>query len=139
MLQQELVDILSDITKRHWSTHKKPLLLSSIPPLLVNQFQDYKIALSGRTLKRFVKETENLEDSQYKYIEHPSQKAKVGLTPKEINYLFPEPTNSNEINPTFLSDSEKSLINFLKALKNLSQEDQDKIHLPVSVIVNMIK
>jgi ribosomal protein S4 len=96
---------------------------------------DYKDILSGRSLKKFIKETEG----KYKLVEHPYQKAKVALIPKNESYKFPELDEKQEQSVIINRNAEKALIEFLKALKKLPEQDQEKVQIPVSVLVKMLK
>jgi len=135
MTQEKLIDALEQIAVHHWNTNKQPVLLSNLPPLLMKNLPDYKDILSGRSLKKFIKESEG----KYKLVEHPYQRAKVALLPKDESYKFPELDEKHEQSVIIDRNAEKALIEFLKALKKLPEQDQEKVQIPVSVLVKMIK
>lgn len=135
MTQETLIYALEQIVEHHWNTNKQPVLLSNLPPLLMKSLPDYKDILSGRSLKKFIKETEG----KYKLVEHPYQKAKVALIPKNESYKFPELDEKQEQSVIINRNAEKALIEFLKALKKLPEQDQEKVQIPVSVLVKMLK
>lgn len=55
MTQEKLIDALEQIAAHHWNTNKQPVLLSNLPPLLMKNLPDYKVILSGRSLKNSLK------------------------------------------------------------------------------------
>ncbi|HHB7052116.1 TPA: hypothetical protein ACN7KQ_003138 [Klebsiella pneumoniae] len=139
MTQEQLVTVLGNIAESHWKANKQPVLLSNLPPLLLKSHPDYKETLLGKSLKKFIKDTENVDGCKYKLIEHELQRAKVALLPKSATYSFPDSDKKVETSVINDRNSEKALIEFLKCLKKLPEQDQEKIQIPVSVIVKMIK
>ena len=137
--QESLVKLLAKIAKAQWDSKTQPVLLSNLPPLLAGDAPDYKDFLAGKSLKQFIKETEGNAGNQYTLIEHPTQRAKLAILPTGVTYDFPEALTTSE--PTTANDrsSEKALVDFLKALKKLPPQDISDVHIPVSVLVKMMK
>lgn len=137
--RQSLIKSLTGIALMHWETKGVPVLLSNIPPLLLNGEPNYKEFLGSQSLKQFIKDTEIEDGAQYQLITHPTQSAKLGLVPLPdgASFKFEE---SSILEPS-ISDrsSEKALIDFLKALKKLPAQDLAEVHIPVSVLVKMMK
>lgn len=136
--KESLIKVLAEISKSQWQSKEQPVLLSNLPPLLAGEASDYKIFLAGKSLKQFIKETEG-ESSKYKLIEHPNQPAKLAILPNESIYKFPETLTTPA--PTTANDrsSEKALVDFLKELKKLPSQDIADVHIPISVLVKMMK
>jgi hypothetical protein len=137
----ELIDSLRTIAKSQWDASKQPVLLSNLPPLLAEKNANYREALAGISLKEFVKNTEGTQGKNYKLVTHPSQSAKLGLVPipEGESFEFLEiPTASEQSNVSDRS-SEKSLIDFLKALKKLPPKDLAEVSIPIAVLVKMLK
>ena len=137
--QESLIELLGKISKSQWESKAQPVLLSNLPPLLAGDEPNYKDFLAGKSLKQFIKETEGDAGNQYRLIEHPTQRAKLAILPHGVTYEFPEMLTTPE--PTTANDrsSEKALVDFLRALKKLSPQDIENVHIPVSVLVKMIK
>lgn len=124
-------EILSD----YWETNKKALLLSNLSPLLIDKIPDYKQTLAGKSLKDFIRESSH--EFEYKLVEHPAQSAKIGVIPEGVDFSF---LNEKSIQQEKLETNyEKSIFYFLKELKKLDPEDIDKIQIPLSVLVKLIK
>jgi hypothetical protein len=130
---------LKEIASSHWTKYQQPVLLSNLPALLASKNSNYKELLNGKTLKQFVIETAT--NNSYKLIAHPTQKAKLGVVPlpEGNNYIFPDSQIIDKNAFNFDSTSEKTLLEFLKALKKLPEQDIKNINIPVSILVKMIK
>lgn len=138
--RQSLIKSLEKIAATHWKTTGQPVLLSNVPPLLAGDEPEYKEFLGNQSLKQFIKETEVEPSSQYKLITHPNQSAKLGLVPLPEGDKFQfEESAPPEQPPINDRSSEKALIDFLKALKKLPPQDLAEIHIPISVLVKMMK
>jgi hypothetical protein len=138
--QEKLAKALGVIVNAFWTSNKKPILLSSIPPELEKKITDanYKDFLEGKSIKQFIKLTE--AKFEYKLIEHPTQKAKIGLVPSTADYNFPTISAESEKKPSDAGSKTKNEgIALIKILSKLSDEDLEKITIPVSVIVKLFK
>lgn len=136
--QKNLQEALMDIAKAHWQANAQPVLLSNLPPLLLNEIPDYKKLLGTNSLKQFI--LESAASSGYKLVEHPTQTAKIGLLPAEESFEFTAPTVTQDIQaPQNPRANEKALIEFLRALKTLPAKDIADVHIPVSVLVGLLK
>ena len=79
--RESLIESLVKIATAHWKAKGQPVLLSNIPPLLAGDEPEYKDFLGKQSLKQFIKDTEAENNSKYKLIIHPTQSAKLALTP----------------------------------------------------------
>lgn len=134
--QSELVTAIKAISEDYWRSQNSPILLSALPLMLEKSNPNYRAVLGDRTLKAFVRETENTES--YKLVEHPIQRARVGVVPAEANYEFPQGVPSP---PTVITakNSQEVTLAFFRALATLPEDDLDKVVIPVSVLVKLLK
>lgn len=138
MDQDELKSSLKAIVERQWEIDQQLVLLSEVGPILKKAAADYRTLLNGKSLKAFIKETG--EDSGYRLVEHPTQRAKVGLIPVHAKFDFA--TNATEHLPK-KSDAfrkrENKAVALLEILASLPEEDLTQISIPVSIIVKLLK
>lgn len=127
-LKKEIVNIL----KKRWEQSKEPFLLSKIPSM-VNDVS-YKDALAGQSLKNFINETSG-EDS-YRIVEDPKHKARIGIVPFGEAYANPETTNNKTTKITL--NNKDILVDFLKLLSSLPDEDLDSIVIPARILVKLV-
>lgn len=137
---EELIEKIKCLADEAWAEDQRPLYLSNLPFRISVKYPefDYKSVLGSDSLKQFILNTE--ESGGYKLITHPSQWAKVAVAPKWVDYQFPESLKcvDSELK-TYDSDGEKKVITLLKTLGNLSEDDLDKVNIPISILVNMVK
>lgn len=134
--QNQLSTIIRDISKTYWEMQKAPILLSALPPLLVREVPNYREHLGKRTLKAFINETSVA--GGYKIVEHPTQQARIGVTLADIDYEFPE----EPLNPTKTASSEnnqQATLAFLRVLATLPDAELDKVVIPTSVLIKLLK
>jgi len=139
MDKPEFSAFLAEHAKRHWDSHKTPYLLADIPSDLREEKSiEYKTILGEQRLKSFASETS--ETNNYKVVQHPTQRAKVGLVPHDVQYMFPEEETRHEKSGVFprVSDRRKTVIDFLRLISELSVEDQEKISIPVGIVSRLI-
>ena len=138
--RNELVNALAKLSFTHWEEKKAPLLLSDVPRSLELEYPhiDRASVLGEQSLKAFAKETAG--DNSYRVIEHPTQRPKVGLLPSGNPFEFevleekdaPHSKRSN-------SGNRETVFRFFKLLASLPSNDLEKINIPVSVLVKMMK
>ena len=134
--QTKVVMSLKAISDRNWAEKKYPLLLSALPRILEEEVPDYRTVLGPCTLKRFIKETG--EAAGYKLVEHPTQRARVGIAPAATTYEFP-PEPSHVPKPIAAKSNQEVTLAFFRALATLPDSDLDKLIIPASVIVKLLK
>jgi hypothetical protein len=132
----KLVAIIKAISEKHWAESSTPVLLSTLPPMLEVEVPDYRTILGARSLKAFIQQTE--ETKGYKLVEHPTQRARVGVTPAEVEYKFsPDPTALLKTNAA--KSNQEITLAFFRALATLPNADLDKVVIPASVLVKLLK
>lgn len=99
---------------------------------------DYRAVLRDERLKAFVKRTQN--QGGYKLIEHPNQKAKLVIVPTAAEFEFPVETSPTGAKRDDSSEehSERALVQFLRALAKLSDDEIDGVVIPTSVLVKLV-
>lgn len=133
--QDKVVGIIKKICDEYWSKNNLPVLLSALPQILEKEIPDFRDVFGHRTLKVFIKETQ--QGGGYELVEHPTQLAKVSVAPASANFSFPmEPTTKS--NSAAKSDREVTLA-FLKTLGKLPNSDLESVVIPVSVLVKLLK
>jgi hypothetical protein len=132
--EENLIAALRAMADKSWEDRQRPVLLSALPRLLETEVPEYREALAGRSFKAFVKATE--QAGGYTLIEHPSIRAKVAVAPATANYQFPanEPATH-----THRASTRQVTLDFLSALSELPEADQDKVAIPVSVVAKLLK
>ena len=139
MNDQELTAAIKEISEEYWAEHSFPALLSGLPKKLEAKFPDYRTTLGARSLKAFIKETECVES--YWLIEHPTIRAKVGVSPASVTYEFPQEPVRQPKKPAVIesSDNQATTLAFLRVLATLPESDLDKIVIPVSILTKLLK
>lgn len=130
---------LKKITDTVWADGEEPVLLSNLPSYISSELPsvNYRALLDGKSIKQFVQETGDLYG--YKLIEHPLQKAKVGIVPRDADFRFEETPPSGAKRPASKNKAEATIMEFFKLLATLSEKDLDKVVLPTSVIAKLLK
>ncbi|MFN3900848.1 MAG: hypothetical protein ACK4ML_10805 [Alishewanella aestuarii] len=128
-----LIGSIQSVTDRYWQSNNKPLLLSGLPKLLATECPSYQDILGDRSLKEFINQTH--ESADYKLVTHPQQKAKIGIIPKKESYTFSDIDSS-----VYQSRGVKlATLNFLAALESLPPNEMDKVIIPTSVLIKLLK
>ncbi|WCM20358.1 hypothetical protein NDK50_02460 [Paraburkholderia bryophila] len=136
MEETQLARHLKTIADEAWAKSNGPALLSNLPGELrtVAGGDDYRDALGKRTLKAFIAETGSANG--YKLIEHPTQRAKVGLLPADAEFSFPFDSKAEQ-NACNQRTGVSDVVTLLTILGKLPPEDLEKITIPVSVLVKL--
>jgi hypothetical protein len=145
--EQEVKTALKKITDEYWDARKTPILLSQLPEKLEAEVPDYKEVLVGKSLKAFAQAVG--EDSGFKLITHPSQRAKLGLVPANVGFEFPKeavtqqgvttPAGGQEGTRDRGSRSQEPVLALLRILSGLPPEELEKVVIPVSTLVKLLK
>ncbi len=141
MNKNDLGNALKNLADDTWRSEQKPLLLSDLPAQLKRKFEneDYKSILGTESLKSFVKNSGT--DFGYQLVEHPTQRAKLGIVPGNVEYSFPvEPTKDENIATD--GRATKGIVNgvaLMRLLSKLPDSDLEKITIPVSVLVKLFR
>ncbi|RZU36810.1 hypothetical protein EV700_3282 [Fluviicoccus keumensis] len=136
MDQNLLETAVKEICDSYWASRQVPVLLSGLPSMLQEKIPNFRALLGVRTLKVFLQETGG--NAGYKLVEHPSQKARIGVIPAAEEYVFPsEPQTSTK---TIKDDvRQEAVLAFLRELSKLPDSELDKVNIPVSVLVKLLK
>lgn len=145
--EQEVKTALKKITDAYWDARKTPILLSQLPEKLEAEAPDYKEVLAGKSLKAFAQAVG--EDSGFKLITHPSQRAKLGLAPANVGFEFPkEDATQQGVTPPAVGQegtrdrglrSQEPVLALLRALRALPPDELEKVVIPVSTLVKLLK
>lgn len=139
LTEDGLQAFLREHAGEHWTADQKPFLLSLVATKLREQGQDYKNVLGEERLKSFVKRTE--EAGGYRLVEHPTQKAKLGIVPSDVEFQFDETLESERPDRAArhgIHQRDRVLIDFLRALGRLPDELLDNVHIPTKVLVKLL-
>lgn len=128
-LKKKIIDSLNN----RWKEVEEPFLLSKIPSILNDM--DYKSVLGGQSLKDFINETSG-EDG-YKLIEDPRHKARVGIIPFGGSYTYQENINNKQVKN--MSNNKDVLVDFLRLLSSLPDEDLNSIVIPARVLAKLVR
>lgn len=132
--EQDLLKALNSISSTQWKAHGIPILLSNLPPLLESEVPGFRDILGANSLRSYIKRLGS--DAGLKLIEHPTHKAKVGIAPAGVEYKFPEDERSGKSD---VNGSQPPALRLLNELAKLPQEDLDKVIIPVSVLIKLLK
>ena len=132
--ENELQEFLSKKARERWNEANEPYLLSQVHSDLKDEEADYKSITKDEKLKDFVKRTQ--AEKLYKFVEHPHQRAKVGIVPHEEEFSF---AHEQDIDAQGSCDVERgeALFLFLRALSKLPKEDVDAVIIPTRVLVKL--
>lgn len=129
-----------------WKDLEQPYLLSMAATDMKDGGIDYRLVLGDEKLKAFVKRTEKA--GGYRLVEHPTQKAKVGLVPGDAEFSFPSPHVARvgikadvqipEHNAAPSSEQWRVVVTFLHALSCLSDEEINSVVIPTRVLVKLL-
>lgn len=138
---------LKRIADAHWAHRESPILLSELPKKLKDEAPNYKEVLGGKSLKAFA--MAGGQGAGFKLIVHPSQPAKLGLVPEHVEFEFP----NDEAHPqgdisavlglggvrTRIPRSQEPVLVLLRALRTLPSEELEKVVIPVSTLIKLLK
>ncbi|WP_018896463.1 hypothetical protein [Rhizobium sp. 2MFCol3.1] len=141
--KETLAQIIVAETKRYWDDEHKPLLLSDLVPILINEKYQYKDLIAPLTLKQFVSSM----SGKVKVVQHSQQKAKVGVIPPDETYSFEihavaderEPVKDSLVRKSHARSNKYVVLNFLEALSTLDKEDLDQIVIPAGILAKLVR
>ena len=92
---EELISFLSERSREEWEKNSFPYLLARVGPDLRDRGEDYRLIIGeDRTLKQFVAASDQL-----KLVQHPRQKAKIGIIPAQEEFEFPAEGLEHNVSP----------------------------------------
>lgn len=134
---QELGAVLKQTAENYWTERQSPLLLSNVHFHVAPILPNYREALEGRPLKEFILQT--AAEFKYQLVEHPTQKAKVAVVPEGVEYQFPLTPSTASQSPREKDQSANIVMAFFERVAKLAPEDIDRINIPTSVLVKLLK
>ncbi|WP_322071929.1 hypothetical protein [Paraburkholderia bannensis] len=134
MTIENLSEALRAIAEEGWRARSQPVLLSALPKMLSERLrEDYKPVLGSRSLKNFIKGSGPAKG--YRLVEHPSQRAKLGIVPAGVDFEFSDETGIAEA----LADvSKQDIEGFVKVLASLTPDELRQVSLPASLVVRLM-
>ncbi len=132
--EKELQEFLGKKAQEHWHESSGPYLLSQVHDDLKDEDSDYKSIIKDEKLKEFAKRTQ--AEKLYKLVEHPHQRAKVGIVPYDEEFSFPH-DQTDDAQGVHDSERGEALFAFLRALSKLPKEDLDAVVIPTRVLVKL--
>lgn len=133
MKNEDLIAALETVARHYWDTHQRPVLLSQLPKALENQLQaDYKPTLGEVSLKSFIKDSQS--SAGYRLVEHPMQRAKLGIVPAEVNFEFVDETDAQADKGLSRHDIE----GFTRVLRSMTPEELRSVSLPAALVVKLL-
>ncbi len=133
MTIDDLANALRDIASEDWQTYQQPVLLSRLPKKLSERLQaDYKLILGTGSLKSFIRDSAH--DRGYRLIEHPTQRAKLGIVPAGVDFEFPIESDT----PTSEAVSRQDIEGFTRVLRFLTPDELRRVSLPASLVMRLL-
>lgn len=140
--QEHFVEFLESKAKEVWEERRSPYMLSSIAVDYNRNEHDYRRVLGNERLKTGVKRLSAV--ANFDVVEHPTQRAKIGLVPKDVDFDFGA-TSSLEQNSAGVKASrrssisnERALINFLRVIRSLPDDMTKDVIIPLNVLARFV-
>ncbi|WP_143850959.1 hypothetical protein [Brucella thiophenivorans] len=140
--QETLIAFLNKKASEEWELRQQPYLLSLVPHEFNSDKSIYQEILAGERLKSFVKRTAH--EAEYKLVEHPSQKAKVGIIPTATEFKWADSLSAHNESDIKITKKLKKieahpskLILFLQSIADLKDEELDRMGVPLKVILRL--
>jgi hypothetical protein len=134
MTKDDLIGALQAVAKNFWDEYHRPMLLSQLPKVLEDHLHgDYKSLIGTTSLKSFIKDTEAA--GTYRLVEHPTQRAKVGIVPNGSDFEFSaemEPPSTDRL-------SRQDIEGFTRVLHSLTLDELRRVSLPASLVVRLLE
>jgi hypothetical protein len=136
--EAKLIDHLVEETKKHWDKEEQPYLLSLVATDLRDEGVNYAAILKDERLKSFIKRI--ADQGAFKFVEHPSQRAKIGLIPNDKEFSFSADERGEEASDKSLprAHGDQAVISFLRALSRLPDALLDEVVIPTKVLVKLL-
>jgi len=143
---ESLLKFVEARVEQNWESNKYPLLLSVIGSELSVLKSGYIDLFAPMKFREFL--STNSAD-RFEIVQHPRQKAKVGLIPCSKEFAFPIERETSESGDSKDHRSNRSdgkrmpgkyiVQNFLDLLSRLEPEDISKVNIPIDVIAKLMK
>lgn len=134
MINDDLANTLRDIASEDWQAYRQPVLLSRLPKKLSERRPpiDYKLILGTGSLKSFIRD--NAPAGGYRLVEHPTQRAKLGIVPASVDFEFPIELDT----PTSEALSRQDIEGFTRVLRFLTPDELRCVSLPASLVLRLL-
>lgn len=136
----QMIDFLRQKTEEAWAD-ENPYFLSNAGPDLTAAGILYRDVLGSEKMKDFIARTAG--DAGYRLVQHPLQRAKLGLVPAGVSFAFEDRNEEAGAAATIGETSEPrhgaQLLAFLDMLSRLPRDDLDEIVIPTRVLVKLAR
>jgi hypothetical protein len=136
MNETELEKFIEQKARARWEEKAMPYLLSSVAEDLVKEGKDYKQALGEVRLLTAVRKM--AETADFEVVEHPTQRAKIGIVPKGLGFTFPSEDSAPSGIESSKAEGEARLVQFVKSLSHLTEQQLDAMVIPAKVFVEFL-
>lgn len=133
--EKKLIEYIAEKTRVAWE-EKQPFFFSNVAPSLKRHGLNYREVTGDKSLLAWARD---VHQDQWKIVRHPNQLSKVGTVPADSPFSFEEIEAANDGNEPIRSRKKPVVIRFLEELSKLDPDDLDKVNIPVSVIVKLLK
>ena len=131
----DLAAALRTIAEENWQKFQQPIFLSVLPKRLVDRLQaDYKQVLGEQSLKSYIQASGS--EKGYRLVEHPTQRAKLGLVPAGISFEFPLDDKVAAVYKNELS--RQDIDGFVRVLQSMSADELRSVSLPAHLVVTLL-
>ncbi|MCA8464332.1 hypothetical protein [Burkholderia cepacia] len=134
MSADELLNALREIAEEGWASHRDAVLLSALPKKLdARMSTDYRVILGAQSLKKLI--INRGPANGVRLVEHPTQRAKLGIVPAGVDFQFPSPEPA-ALSPETISEHDIS--GFVRVMETLTQDEIRQVSFPASFIVRLL-
>jgi hypothetical protein len=135
MTSDKLAEAMRAVAEENWHALRQPMLLSELPRKLAERLNaDYKLLLGSESLKGFIKSTG--PSNGYRLVEHPIQRAKLGLVPSNVDFEF---TVDSEGAGLLKDVSTRDIEGFVRVLRSLTPDELSRVLLPAHLVVKLLR
>lgn len=139
-----ILTFAAKLAQEAWDDNQQPYLLARLSPDLAAKGINYKDVLGDQRLKEFVQSAPD----RIKVVAHPSQKAKIGLIPRDKDFEYdasPAPTERRRsTTPSFGARGSdlpprSIVVNFLQLLSVLDDADAAQVQIPTHILTKLLR
>ena len=134
---EQLQEFLERRANETWDRTSAPYLLALVQPELKASGVDYSEAIPGTRLSEFAGSLRNV-----KLVRHPTQFAKIGVIPADKEFSFVkdlEHVPSGSLPRKSQSEADSALLDFVRSLTKLEEEDLKSFHVPAILLVALLR
>lgn len=140
MSEADLTEFLKRKAQEAWSESSEPYYLAMVQPDLAKSGLNYKDAIREMKLSEFANKSD-----EFNFVRHPKKFAKIGVVPLGKEYSFPEldrrevEIGSVKVERDTFAGRERVVMDFLRLLSNLDEDNLRGFSIPASVIAGILK